>query len=197
MAVFKVGDRVSFLDDVGSGVIVGIEGEGEAMVETEDGFEIPYPIDQLVLVGSREEEEAAYDLNKDVVEGFVEKRVLSESDQKKEDEFERKFRHLPPMQRKRADVLEVDLHIHQLVDDDTGLEPYQIREIQMKHFDRMIETAIRDKKDKVIFIHGKGQGILKNEIRKALEFYPECSYQDAPFHTYGYQGATEVVIHPR
>lgn len=92
-------------------------------------------------------------------------------------------------------MVEIDLHIHQLVDDDRGMEPYQIREIQMNHFERMMETAMREKRDKVIFIHGKGQGVLKNEIRKALEFYPECSFRDAPFNIYGYEGATEVVIH--
>lgn len=186
---------MSFLDDVGGGKITQLDSEDEAMVETEDGFEIPYPTEQLVLVGTREEQEEAYDASKGVIDGFVEKRVLSESEQKKEDDFERKFRHVPPMKKKAEDVVEVDLHIHQLVDDDSGLEPYQIREIQMKHFDRMIETAIREKRDKIVFIHGKGQGILKNEIRKALEFYPECTFGDAPFHTYGYQGATEVVIH--
>lgn len=195
MANFRVGDRVSFLDDVGGGKIIRMESEEEAMIESDDGFEIPYPVDQLVLVGSREEQEEAYELDKGVIDGFVEKRVLSEKEEKKEEEFDRKFRHVPPMKKKKEDVVEVDLHIHQLVDDDSGLEPYQIRDVQMRHFERMIETAIRDKRDKVVFIHGKGQGILKNEIRKALEFYPECTFRDAPFHTYGYHGATEVSIH--
>lgn len=195
MGNFRVGDRVSFLDDVGGGKIIRMESEDEAMIESEDGFEIPYPLDQLVLVGSREEQEEAYELDKGVIDGFVEKRVMSEKEEKKEEEFDRKFRHLPPMKTKKEDIVEVDLHIHQLVDDESGLEPYQIRDIQMRHFERMIETAIRDKRDKIVFIHGKGQGILKNEIRKALEFYPECTFRDAPFHTYGYHGATEVSIH--
>lgn len=193
MKKFKPGDRVSFLNDVGGGVISSIE-DDVAMVESEDGFDIPYPLEELVLVKSREEQEKAYKLSDSVVDGFVEKRILSGEEKKKEDEFERKFRHLPPIRRKE-DILEVDLHIHQLIDDERGLEPFQMIEIQMKHFERMMESAIRDRKTRVVFIHGKGQGVLKNEIRKALEFYPQCSYQDAPFHTYGYHGATEVIIH--
>jgi len=197
MGNFQIGDRVSFLDDVGGGVIVSLESENEAMIETEDGFEVPYPTDKLVLVGTRKEQEDAYQLDKNLVDGFVEKRILSEEKQKKDDEFERKFRHLPPLKRKKEDIVEIDLHIHQLVDDERGMEPHQIIAVQMNQFERMMETAIREKRDKVVFIHGKGQGVLKNEIRKALTFYPQCTFHDAPFHTYGYEGATEVVIHRR
>lgn len=196
MSNFQIGDRVRFLNDVGEGIIRSFTGSDEALIETEDGFEVPYPLDELVFIGSRDEEEKAYQLDKDIVDGYVEKRLLTPEKQKKEDEFERKFRHLPPLsKRKKEDIIEVDLHIHQLVDDESGLEPHQTLDIQMKHFERMIDAAIRDKRDKVIFIHGVGQGVLKNEIRKALEFYPECAYRDAPFHTYGMHGATEVTIH--
>lgn len=83
MDSFKIGDRVSFLDDVGGGIIVGLESQDEAMIETEDGFEVPYPTDKLVLVGTRQEQEDAYQLDKNVVDGFVEKRVFSEDQQKK------------------------------------------------------------------------------------------------------------------
>lgn|SRR5690554_4262083 len=197
MGNFKIGDRVSFLNDVGGGTIVSFNGPDEAMVESEDGFDVPYPVEELVLVGSRDEQEKAYKLDKEVVDGYVEKRLLTPEKKKAEEEFDRKFRHLPPMKRKREDIVEVDLHIHQLVDDDSGMEPHQKLEVQMRHFERMIETAIRDKRDKIVFIHGIGQGVLKNEIRKALEFYPECSFRDASFHSYGQNGATEVTIHHR
>lgn len=195
MSKFKVGDEVSFLNDVGGGNVVEVISDEEVMVESEDGFDIPYPVDELVLVNSRAEQEEAYDSAVGVIDGYVEKGVLNKKEEKKEEEFERKFRHLPPISRKKKDIIEVDLHIHQLVDDDSGMEPHQILDVQMKHFDRMVKMAIRDKRDKIVFIHGKGQGVLKNEIRKSLEFFPECSFRDAPFNVYGYHGATEVSIH--
>ena len=47
--MFKRGDRVKFLNDVGGGVIVDID-QKTAYVENEDGFEIPVAITQLLPV---------------------------------------------------------------------------------------------------------------------------------------------------
>lgn len=48
---FQPGDRVRFLDQEGEGVVVAIRG-AEALVETSDGFEYPFPKSALVLVSS-------------------------------------------------------------------------------------------------------------------------------------------------
>lgn len=195
MSNFKIGDLVTFLNDVGRGKIVRFNSADEAMIETEDGFDIPYPVSQLVKTTSKIELDKAYGIGEDVIDGFVEKRIKSASEKKKDVEFERKFRHLVPMKRKE-NVSEIDLHIHQLVDSEKGLESADMLDIQLKHFERMLETAIREKRTKVVFIHGKGEGVLKNEIRKVMQFYPNCTFQDAPFNIYGYEGATEVTIYP-
>ncbi len=47
----KIGDKVRFLNDVGSGVIVRIEKQ-IAFVSDEDGFERPSPLSQLVIIES-------------------------------------------------------------------------------------------------------------------------------------------------
>ena len=50
------------------------------------------------------------------------------------------------------------------------------------------------KKRIIVFIHGKGVGILKSEIIKAFKRdYKHLDYQDASFQEYGY-GATMVII---
>jgi dsDNA-specific endonuclease/ATPase MutS2 len=47
----------------------------------------------------------------------------------------------------------------------------------------------------LIFIHGKGEGVLRKAILDELNrrHRNECLWQDASFKEYGY-GATEVVI---
>ncbi|HAN77288.1 MAG TPA: hypothetical protein DCQ31_05695 [Bacteroidales bacterium] len=87
----------------------------------------------------------------------------------------------------------IDLHIHELVDNEAGLENKDKLEIQLKEFHARMEEAIQQKKKKIVFIHGVGNGVLKNEVRKLVEKKYKFEYQDASFAEYGY-GATLVFI---
>lgn len=49
----KTGDKVRFLNDVGGGTVLRIEGK-MAIISDEDGFEIPTPIASVVVVSDRE-----------------------------------------------------------------------------------------------------------------------------------------------
>ena len=51
----KIGDKVQFLSEIGGGKIAGFQGKDIALVEDEDGFQIPTPISDLVVTGSGEE----------------------------------------------------------------------------------------------------------------------------------------------
>ncbi len=88
-------------------------------------------------------------------------------------------------------VAEVDLHIHKLVDDFTNLENKDLINIQIEYFKKCLEQAVKDKYRKLIFIHGIGDGVLKNEILKHLKKTDGVQYYDAPYNRYGF-GATEV-----
>ncbi len=88
-------------------------------------------------------------------------------------------------------IAEVDLHIHNLIDDFTNYSNYDLINIQVDYFQRCIEQAIKDKLLKVIFIHGVGEGVLKDEIIKHLKKTEGIQYYDAPYSRYG-MGATEV-----
>lgn len=91
-------------------------------------------------------------------------------------------------------ILEVDLHIHELLDDFRGLSNSEILEVQMEHFKSKLEEAKKEKIKKVVFIHGVGNGTLKLEIRRELDKKSKIlNYQDASFKEYGY-GATMVQI---
>ena len=46
----KIGDKVRFLSEVGGGVVKGFQGKDIALVEDEDGFEIPMLIRECVVI---------------------------------------------------------------------------------------------------------------------------------------------------
>jgi len=46
--MIKIGDIVKFLNDVGGGIVTRFLNKNLVMVENYDGFEIPYPIIQLL-----------------------------------------------------------------------------------------------------------------------------------------------------
>jgi len=91
-------------------------------------------------------------------------------------------------------IAEVDLHIEQLIDNEKELNNHEKLNIQLAYFSRCLDAAIVHKYKKITFIHGVGQGRLKDEIRKVIsESYPGIKIQDAPFKKFGL-GATEVLI---
>lgn len=58
----------------------------------------------------------------------------------------------------------------------------------------MLDRYKTNKGQKIIFIHGKGEGVLRQAIIHELNYkYKHFQYQDASFQEYGY-GATQVTI---
>jgi len=88
---------------------------------------------------------------------------------------------------------EVDLHIEELVDSVKGLSNYEMLNIQLERFEKELDAAIENNFKKITFIHGVGNGRLKQEIHAILKTTREVSFQDAPFKEYGF-GATQVNI---
>ncbi|MFA5650952.1 MAG: Smr/MutS family protein, partial [Proteiniphilum sp.] len=94
----------------------------------------------------------------------------------------------------KAPVVEIDLHINQLLDTTAGMDNAAILEYQLQKFNEAMKEHLPHKQRKLVFIHGKGDGVLRNAIVKELKKnYPSCYYQDASFQEYGY-GATMVTI---
>jgi hypothetical protein len=92
------------------------------------------------------------------------------------------------------DLVEIDLHIHELLEDTRGLSNHEILEVQLGRFRNELETAIANGTRRIVFIHGIGNGTLKQELRQELSTkYKKYYTQDASFKEYGY-GATMVIL---
>ena len=97
-------------------------------------------------------------------------------------------------QQHRAGIIEVDLHIDELVDTTVGLSNGDMLRLQIDKFESVLKENSRKKGQKIVFIHGKGEGVLRNEIEKLLRTrYKMYFFQDASFREYGF-GATMVTI---
>ena len=93
-----------------------------------------------------------------------------------------------------ADVIEVDLHINELLDTTAGLSNAAMLQCQLDKFHEVLDENKNRKGQKIVFIHGKGQGVLRKEIEKLLKTrYKTYYFQDASFREYGF-GATMVTI---
>ncbi len=91
-------------------------------------------------------------------------------------------------------IKEVDLHIHELLDDDSGMSDHDKLEYQLEVFHKEMKSAIKEGYRRIVFIHGVGSGSLKLKIRSELQYkYKQYQFQDASFKEYGY-GATMVML---
>ena len=88
----------------------------------------------------------------------------------------------------------VDLHASELLDNTNGLSPTDILNYQLDTVRKTLKEYEKQKGTKIIFIHGKGEGVLRKALINELQYrYKSYQYQDASFQEYGY-GATQVTI---
>ena len=93
-----------------------------------------------------------------------------------------------------SSILEVDLHITELLDNTNGLSNADMLNYQLEKFHEVLAKYAANKGQKIVFIHGKGDGVLRKAIEKELKTkYKQYYYQDASFREYGF-GATMVTI---
>lgn len=176
----KKGDKVSVLDDAISGVVMAVNGDGVSVM-TLDGFEMDFQKSELIVIdGSLSKKELA---KMDI------ETILSEKSQKKPGKTQRikpKERSLPPM--------EVDLHIQQLVPKTRGMDKHEMLTIQIDTAKRQLDFAISKRIQKIVFIHGVGEGVLRSELEYLFGRYDNLKFYDADYQKYG-RGATEVYIY--
>ena len=192
MEHFEKGQRVKFLNDVGSAVVLRMEGE-LVVVEDEDGFERSLERRELIAALEPEVEADKYGNTIPDIATLLAQDVGEKRMRELQKEFEVRYQNSQATSMARRDAhMEVDLHIHELVDDQRGLPDRAKLAIQMDHFDRMMDIAKREKLRRIVFIHGVGQGVLRHQIRTSLDqHHPDCTYREGDPRKYG-SGATEV-----
>ena len=86
------------------------------------------------------------------------------------------------------------MHINELLDSTAGMNSFDILNYQLGVVRKTLDENLKHKGKRIVFIHGKGEGVLRNAISQELRRkYPRCLSQDASFQKYGF-GATMVII---
>lgn len=173
---FKVGDQVEVLDDTTQGIVVKVD-DKQVTVETTEGFLLHFVASELLKIGGSSAIKVS---NYEVAQIKAEKEIPRNRHSKK----------LRPKER-NAPKMEVDLHINKLTPSTKGMSNYEMLNIQLDTAKRQLDFAIRKKIQKVVFIHGVGEGILKEELQYLFKRYDNIKYYDADYQKYG-MGATEV-----
>ncbi len=189
----KIGDKVRFLNDAGEGVVTQILENGQVMVEDDNGFEYAHLAGKLIGVENAQVESQAYDRAIPTVLEILHQEISPEHQKRVEKDFKTKYREAQSTSHSAAEF-EVDLHLHAIVDSQRGLSPAVMLELQIAHFERMLQIGIRQRTKKMVFIHGIGQGVLRHQIWSRVEqYYPDCTCRSADPRKFG-SGATEVWI---
>lgn len=175
---FRIGDHVSVLDDNISGRVVNINADG-IRIETTDGFEMEFSKKELIK-------------DKSLDQDLFNHTDLASVIQEKEQSHKRKSVGTKPKER-NLPAMEVDLHIHQLTTSHKHMSNHEMLNLQLDTAQHKLEFAIKKRIQKVVFIHGVGEGVLKLELDYLFGRYENVKIYAADFQKYGL-GATEVYI---
>ena len=174
---FNIGKKVAVLDDILKGVIVSLNGQVVG-IKDDDCMVYEYNQNELVVIEEDQHQLSKYsDINNPLFNDKLQDQKVKVSSFKKEN---------------NEVILEVDLHINQLIKSTTGMDNFEMLSLQLETAKRKIEYAISKRISKIIFIHGVGEGVLKSELHYLFGRYPVRFY-DASYKKYGL-GATEVYV---
>lgn len=174
----NIGDKVLIKDSTVKGAVKGIKGN-QILVLDEDGFELYYALEKLIVIKVEQSELSKFsDINNKMLrqkENFQDTPKRSAKKSKQE---------------KYGVVMEVDLHIERLVKSRAGMSNTDILNKQLDTANHKVNFAIKNRIPKIVFIHGVGEGVLKEELIRLFR-RNSLRFEDASYQKYGL-GATEV-----
>ncbi len=124
----------------------------------------------------------------------IRKALLKDKQQDNNAQAREQHKHNDNHKKSQRDIVEVDLHASELLETTAGMSNGDIIEHQLGVVRKTMEQYRKCRGQKIVFIHGKGNGTLRQNVLKLLQHnYKSCDVQDASFQEYGY-GATQVTI---
>jgi len=181
----SIGHKVKFINEDLKGEIKAILSDKKVLVGCSDGFDHEVSINEILIIG--EDNEHMY-----IVDDVDISPSMKPIKQKKAGSGLLN-RYMSSNKYKYERVIEVDLHLEQLVDFPEGLDDWHRLHTQMQHVKNCLSAAMENNIRKIVFIHGKGTGVLKAELHHYLLDFENLAFKAGDFQEYGV-GATEVII---
>ncbi|MFY7810453.1 MAG: Smr/MutS family protein [Flavobacterium sp.] len=174
---FKIGDKVEVVDACIEGKIIKFE-KDKCIIMSSDGFEMPFFEKELILKKT-----------------FENLKISVDSISKSKTQKDKKLGNLKIEDFTKTKTpykqQEIDLHIEILLKNYKHLSNYEILTHQINTAKNALNYAIINKIQKIIFIHGVGEGVLRSELEYLFKNYPNTNFQDADYSKYG-NGAVEI-----
>ncbi len=178
---FQIGDKVELINDSLSGIVTSIDKQ-QIRLLSEEGFTYTFHKNELIQKNKMKSSFLNDSFGIDIPEkdSEISKKLNSKT------RFSSKIDKTNP-------IIEVDLHIHQLINSEKGMSNFDMLELQIQTARKELENAILKKSKHLVFIHGIGEGVLKKELHHMLQKY-NVEIFEASYKKYG-QGATQVYIY--
>ena len=182
----KIGNKVKFINESLTGIITKIISSKEIEIEDSHGFNRTISLTEVVVISENENvvytfETPTFETKNNTIKKILDSTSTFLDKYKKSNKF------------KYENTIEVDLHLEELVEFPTRLEDWQKLYTQINHAKKCIKAAQNEKIKRIIFIHGKGTGVLKTELRNLLSNTYQLNYANADYREYD-TGATEVFL---
>lgn len=168
----KVGDIVCFLDDKGGGKVLSIN-DKKVLILDNEGFKQEYPLHTVIKKNNQ--------YNQQLINAFIPKNTHKETTKKGKNSIFRKKTQL---------IWEIDVHIENILSDFYHMTNHEIISLQLEICEKIINVAQQKNIRKLVIIHGKGQGVLRNQIHQML-YSLNLDFKDADYLRYS-GGATDI-----
>lgn len=182
----KIGNKIKFINEDVTGIITKLISDKEVEIEDSFGFTQYVAVSEIIIINDNEDIVYTVD-NAD----FIDQPDLRKEKFKSTSKLLERYKKLNKF--KYENTLEIDLHLEELVEFPNRLEDWQKLYTQINHAKKCIEAAQNEHVPRIVFIHGKGTGVLKTELRNMLGNTYELPFKDADYREYS-TGATEVYL---